>query len=328
MSYILTAIIRYGALPPNWLAFSLPGFSQRTVHYCNGADSMEQSQAKEHRVDGLIRRGVKAERLCMVKLAWRRFEAMTRLARNAFKQRVVLLVSFHFQRRFFLIFFLSFSVPVVIASMARGIEGNEVATPRAAPKLQKIGSSGTSKQPDPKQRSIQGFFQKKAGPAPTPAATVPSKRPASVNEATAPRSSADLAPAPSSNAPASSSPPMLRASQESSILGGRNKENGQCPAIAVDSCAEADAADFKETPDTSFSSPSRKAKKKISYAESGTDDDDESPVKPLTSITNGRAAKRRRISVKDDSDDEFEMDAATQAAFEDDAGMLTVLLFS
>jgi DNA mismatch repair protein MSH6 len=40
--------------------------------------------------------------------------------------------------------------------------------------------------------------------------------------------------------------------------------------------------------------------------------------KPLSG--NSRAAKRRRISVKEDSDDEFGFDAATQAALEDDDG--------
>ncbi len=66
-----------------------------------------------------------------------------------------------------------------------------------------------------------------------------------------------------------------------------------------------------ETPGTSFSSPSRKVKKQVNYAES--DDEDDAPFKPLSG--NGRAAKRRRISVKDDeSDDEFGLDTATQAA--------------
>lgn len=75
-----------------------------------------------------------------------------------------------------------------------------------------------------------------------------------------------------------------------------------------------------ETPGTNYSSPSRKAKKQVNYAES--DDDDDQPFKPLSG--NGRAAKRRRISVKDESDDddEFGLDAATQAAMEEDDGML------
>lgn len=74
-----------------------------------------------------------------------------------------------------------------------------------------------------------------------------------------------------------------------------------------------------ETPGTNFSSPARKAKKQVNYAESDDDEDDE-PFKPLSG--NGRAAKRRRISVKDeDSEDEFGLDAATQAAMvESDEG--------
>ena len=71
-----------------------------------------------------------------------------------------------------------------------------------------------------------------------------------------------------------------------------------------------------ETPGTLHSSPSRKAKKPISYAES---DDEDDVFKPLSG--NGRAAKRRRVGVKDDSDDEFGFDAATQAALEDEDGM-------
>ena len=75
-----------------------------------------------------------------------------------------------------------------------------------------------------------------------------------------------------------------------------------------------------ETPGTSFSSPSRGAKKKVNYAESDAEEDGDEVFKPLSG--NRRAAKRRRISVKDDSDDEFGFDAATQAAMESDDGML------
>lgn len=57
-----------------------------------------------------------------------------------------------------------------------------------------------------------------------------------------------------------------------------------------------------ETPGTVYSSPSRKAKKQVSYAES--DDEDEGPILKRSS-GNGRAAKRRRVTVSDDSDDEF-----------------------
>jgi DNA mismatch repair protein MSH6 len=73
-----------------------------------------------------------------------------------------------------------------------------------------------------------------------------------------------------------------------------------------------------ESPGTLHSSPSRKAKKAISYAESADEDDEDEVFKPLSG--NRRAAKRRRISVKDDSDDEFGFDASTQAAMESDEG--------
>ena len=78
-----------------------------------------------------------------------------------------------------------------------------------------------------------------------------------------------------------------------------------------------------ETPGTSYSSPSRKAKKQVNYAESDAEEDDDEVFKPLSG--NGRAAKRRRISVKDESDDESGFDATTQAAMESDDGMLAFL---
>ena len=78
-----------------------------------------------------------------------------------------------------------------------------------------------------------------------------------------------------------------------------------------------------ETPGTSYSSPSRKAKKQVNYAESDAEDDEDEVFKPLSG--NGRAAKRRRISVKDESDDEFGFDAATEQAMESDDGMLAFL---
>ena len=73
-----------------------------------------------------------------------------------------------------------------------------------------------------------------------------------------------------------------------------------------------------DTPGTNHSSPSRKVKKHVNYAESEGEDEEDKVLKPLSG--NGRAAKRRRISVKDDSDEEFGFDAATQAALESDDG--------
>ena len=74
-----------------------------------------------------------------------------------------------------------------------------------------------------------------------------------------------------------------------------------------------------ETPGTSYSSPSRKARKQVNYAESDAEEDEDEVFKPLSG--NGRASKRRKVSVKDESDDEFGFDAATQAAMESDDGM-------
>ncbi|KAH9822948.1 Component of the post-replicative DNA mismatch repair system (MMR) [Teratosphaeria destructans] len=184
--------------------------------------------------------------------------------------------------------------------MARGIEGNEIATPKP-PTLKKTGSSQSKS--GPKQQSIAGFFQKRSNPPASSlsSSVTPAKRTADTNGASStskpPPSTADITPAPSSGAAMSSSPTAaLGASQLGSVASGVGKEN--------------------ETPGTSFSSPSRKAKKQVNYAESDDDADEDEVFKPLSG--NRRTAKRRRISVKDDSDDEFGFDAATQAAMEND----------
>lgn len=73
----------------------------------------------------------------------------------------------------------------------------------------------------------------------------------------------------------------------------------------------------EEGPDDSFSSPSRrvslakicatsntndiKTKKPISYAESD-DEEDDVPFRPMSTNTNARAAKRRKLNRLDDSD--------------------------
>lgn len=107
--------------------------------------------------------------------------------------------------------------------MARGIEGNEIATRRPSSKppasLQKQGS---------KQQSIAGFFQKRiAAPA---GATTPAKRPSDPSKTTgvqATSSDVDLPLAFSGGVAASSSPPVaLQASQGSTVGSGPDKENG------------------------------------------------------------------------------------------------------
>ncbi|KAK8195973.1 DNA mismatch repair protein msh6 [Zalaria obscura] len=192
--------------------------------------------------------------------------------------------------------------------MARGIEGNEIATPKP-PKLQKTTSSAS--QSGKQQQTLFGFFQKKSGPASSPSAPPKPSVPPNVSSKTSaiPKSSASITPAPSSQPGVASSPPV--SSQESSVR-GKNKENGLLSPLASEVGIGADG--LQEGPELALSSPSRKAKKKISYAESNSEDEDEEPLKPRSSNARGRAAKRRKISVDDDSDDEFAMDDAMEAA--------------
>ncbi|KAF2161698.1 hypothetical protein M409DRAFT_27757 [Zasmidium cellare ATCC 36951] len=156
----------------------------------------------------------------------------------------------------------------------------------------KTSTPSSSAKPGPKQQSIAGFFKKQ--PAATPSSATPAKR---LLDSKASNLASDIGDA--SSILASSPPTAAGASAQSSVIEGRGKEN--------------------ETPGTLYSSPSRKAKKQVNYAES--DDDEDEVFKPLSG--NRRAAKRRRISVKDDdSEDEFGLDAGTQAAMlESDEGV-------
>ena len=55
------------------------------------------------------------------------------------------------------------------------------------------------------------------------------------------------------------------------------------------------------------------ARRAVNYAES--DDDDVEVFKPIDNdVRKGRSVKRRRLVVDDESDDEFELDAATEEA--------------
>ncbi|KAF2132105.1 DNA mismatch repair protein Msh6 [Dothidotthia symphoricarpi CBS 119687] len=172
--------------------------------------------------------------------------------------------------------------------MVRGIEGNEMSTPRPSQKKQPPSGS--------QQKSILGFFQKKStnSPSPAPSALTPTKKtPTSTLSMRAfSRPLTSITPIPSSDAPEPSSP--IR--QEHSTL-GKNKEN--------------------EVTDVAFSSPSRKARKGVKYAESDDEDDDDI-LGPIANNSRGRTQKRRKVSIQDDSDDEFGLDAATQQAMVDD----------
>ncbi|KAH9868734.1 hypothetical protein J1614_007806, partial [Plenodomus biglobosus] len=177
----------------------------------------------------------------------------------------------------------------IIVTMVRGIEGNEMLTPKASQKKQPTSASQSAKN----QKSILGFFQKKStnspSPAPSASASV-SKTPTSTLARRAfTKPDAAITPVPSSDAPDFSSP----IKQERELTVGRNKENGVAP-----------------------SSPSRKARKPVNYAESD-DDDDEDVLGPIANNARGRTVKRRRV-IEEDSDDEFGMDAATQQAMIDD----------
>ncbi|KAF2486648.1 muts domain V-domain-containing protein [Neohortaea acidophila] len=169
--------------------------------------------------------------------------------------------------------------------MARGIEGNEMGTqkPKKTP-------SFSSQKSATKQQSIAGFFRKTTGS--TPSSVTPAKRLSDASEATNASKTQDITPVPSSQL-VSSSPIASRASHLSTANAGRDKENG-----------------------TLYSSPSRRGKKQVNYAESDAEEDEDEVFKPLSG--NRRAAKRRRISVDDDSDDDFGGDAAAQAESDDD----------
>jgi DNA mismatch repair protein MSH6 len=64
----------------------------------------------------------------------------------------------------------------------------------------------------------------------------------------------------------------------------------------------------------------------VNYAESDDDEDEDDVLGPITNNSRGRATKRMRVSVEDDSDDEFGLDAATQQAMLEDDGMSHILL--
>jgi hypothetical protein len=107
--------------------------------------------------------------------------------------------------------------------MARGIEGNEIASQKKT-----AGTSGTPK-PGPKQLGIAGFFQRKSDPAAS--SITPAKRSLDGDNNVNVKKAASASPAPtpalSNGAPASSSPfTAPRASQHSSVDDGRDKENG------------------------------------------------------------------------------------------------------
>ncbi|KAK3076463.1 hypothetical protein LTS18_012934 [Coniosporium uncinatum] len=194
--------------------------------------------------------------------------------------------------------------------MARGIEGNEISTPKPPPTLKSKTSSQSDKNKG--QKSILGFFGKKPDADRTPTTTTNGSTKSTFTKSTPSlrTSNSNPTPAPSSDVP---DPPssIVGSSQETS---GKNKENG-LPTPTTPASAHADGV-RKEAPDKS--SPSRKARKAVSYAES--ESEDEEFLRQLSvNKTNGRAAKRRKVSIEE-SEDEFGVDAEMEEAMANDDG--------
>ncbi|KAF2691856.1 DNA mismatch repair protein Msh6 [Lentithecium fluviatile CBS 122367] len=179
--------------------------------------------------------------------------------------------------------------------MVRGIEGNEMSTPRPSSQKKQPASASQSAKG---QKSILGFFQKKStnSPSSAPSDATPAKKTAtpSFSKKAFTTVNPALTPQPSSDPAVPSSP--IRPEQDT--RSGKNKEN--------------------EVAGVALSSPSRKAKKSVNYAESESDDDDDEVFKPIANnARKGRLTKRRRV-VSEDSEDEFGLDEATQQAMIED----------
>jgi DNA mismatch repair protein MSH6 len=141
------------------------------------------------------------------------------------------------------------------ATMVRGIEGNEMSTPKASSQKKQPPSGSQSTK---NQKSILGFFQKRPTNTPSPGsstATPAKKTPISVlskRSFTRPGLTSALTPQPSSDAPEPSSP--IKEEPDSSL--GRNKENGLSSSTTPQD-AETNQV-LLEIADFAFSSPSRK----------------------------------------------------------------------
>lgn len=150
---------------------------------------------------------------------------------------------------------------VLIEEMARGIEGNEMSTPRP-PTLKK---STSSSQPEKNQKTLLGFFQKKgsqSSPAASQASDGSSKAPIDLpkpktKKGRVPASSnASLTPAPSSDAPEASSPETMLQHHDKKGAAD-DQENGlSSPITPADE--KADVVSSKGKLGSSYYSPSRK----------------------------------------------------------------------
>ncbi|KAB8337133.1 hypothetical protein FH972_021437 [Carpinus fangiana] len=187
--------------------------------------------------------------------------------------------------------------------MARGIEGNEIATPRT----QKPKAPPKSNN----QKTLLGFFQK----VPANAATDSTSSPTALKKEPSSFSTGALTPAPSSDAPIPSSSPPYHSETPAPKAIARGLPSPISPASS-------DIIADRNPPaavDASTSSPSRGTKKRVNYAESDNDEADQDVFRPLSGNGgSGRSSKRRKV-VEDDSEDDFEAtaDAADMAESED-----------
>jgi DNA mismatch repair protein MSH6 len=146
--------------------------------------------------------------------------------------------------------------------MARGIEGNEVSTPKP-PSLKKSNSSQNEKN----QRTLFGFFQKKESQSSqaTSQASVASHKSSPIPAKSSGKrngvrqgSTTTLTPAPSSDAPAPPSP-ELDPTPLTASNGLENQENG-LPSPITPADAKADVITSKDQSEVTYFSPSRKVR--------------------------------------------------------------------
>lgn len=142
--------------------------------------------------------------------------------------------------------------------MVRGVEGNEMSTPRPSQKKQPPSGSQSAKN----QKSILGFFQKKStnSPSPAPSQSTPAKQtptPTLSNKSFS-RPPPALTPVASSDALEPSSP-IHQEEEDTPVVTGRNKENG-LPSRVSTLGTETDRV-ASEVADVALSSPSRKVRK-------------------------------------------------------------------
>ncbi|KAI9831111.1 MAG: hypothetical protein M1819_005199 [Sarea resinae] len=202
--------------------------------------------------------------------------------------------------------------------MARGSASKAPSQAAPPPSLKKSNSGSQSTN----QRSILGFFQKKAQDSPSTKSGPPSassdgtkhksKEPGS-------SSSSSLTPAPSSDAPEPPSSP-IPGNGVAVIDDGRNG----LPSPETPANRAVNGTFVKEDPDGAalLSSPSRKAKKIVNYAESGgegDDSEDEDVFKPIPNNSKrGRSSKRRKTALEDSEDDFLEESLLEAADIDED----------